>query len=176
MVLRVGRTRWVLRILILTVLASLPWRGIMAFPVLAYLGVQRIVVVCQVDPAETGALTVAAIGEQARLVVSGGLAQARSPLPVVLASTADEAIIDPAALLVLIQANAMADPTRSGQAALAVALRRPGQPSEALPLFPAAPVTLDLNAATLESGLQRALRSLLLPTVVEPLLSMPGAR
>ena len=148
----------------------------MASPVLAYMGVERIVVVCRVDPADTGALTAAAIGKQARLIVSGGLAPARSPLPVVLASSADEATVDPAALLVLIQANAAADPARPGQAALAVALRRPSQPSDALPLFPAAPVTLDLNAAPLEPGLQRALRALLLPTLVEPLLSMPGAR
>lgn len=148
----------------------------MAAPVLAYLGVERIVVVCRVDPVETGMLTAAAIAEQARLVVLGGFARTRSPLPVVLASAGDEAIVDSAALLVLIQANTAANPARPDQAALAVALRRPGQPSDALPLFPAAPVTLDLEAATLESGLQRALRALLLPTVVEPLLSMPGAR
>lgn len=144
----------------------------MASPVLAYMGVEQIVVVCRVDPADAGVLTAAAIGEQARGIIAEGLPQARRPVAVVPAG--DPAIIDPAALVVTIHANAAADPARPGLAAVAVSVRRPGQASDAIPLFLAPPAAVEAGSG--DAGMKRALRALLLPAVVEPLMSMPEAR
>lgn len=148
----------------------------MASPVLAYADVERIVLVCRVDPADTAALNAASIGRTARQIIVEGFAKARRPVPVTLAEAGDEAIVDPAGLVVLIHANAAADPARPAQAAIAVAMRRPGQVSDAIPLFLAPPVAVDQGGADVTSGMQRALRALLLPTVVEPMMSMPGMR
>lgn len=144
----------------------------MASPVLAYMGVKRIVVVCRVDPADAGVLTAAAIGEQARGIIAEGLPQARQPVAVV--SAGDPAIIDPTALVVTIHANAAADPTRPGLAAVAISVRRPGQVSDAIPLFLTPPAAFEAGSG--DAGMKRALRALLLPAVVEPLMSMPDAR
>ncbi|WP_448208563.1 hypothetical protein [Azospirillum sp. sgz302134] len=146
----------------------------MASPVLAYAGVERIVVVCRVDPADTGALSAAGIGQLARQIIADGLAQGRRP--VVVASAGDSALVDPTALIVTIHANAAADPAQPGQAAIGVAVRRPGQVGDAIPLFLAPPVVVDTRSADAESGMRRALRTLLLPAVIEPMTSMPNAR
>ena len=134
----------------------------------------RIVVVSRIDPADTGALTAAAVSEQARGIIANGLAQARRPVPVAVALAGDAAVVDPTALVVTIHANAAADPARSGLAAIAVAVRRPGQVSDAMPLFPAPPTVVTAGSA--DAGLQHALRALIVPTVIKPLMSMPDAR
>lgn len=157
-------------LLILTL--SVSWKVSMALPVLAYSPVERIVVICRVDPEDTGALNKAEIGRLARQVIIDGLAQAH--WPVVVASPGDAAVADPTALVVVIHANAAADPVQPGRAAIAVAVRRPGQVSDAVPLFLAPPVAVALRAT--ESDMQRALRTLLLPAVIEPMMSMPGVR
>ena len=144
----------------------------MALPVLAYSAVERIVVICQVDSEDTGALNKAEIGRLARQVIVDGLAKAH--WPVVVASAGDAAVADPTALIVVIHANAAADPAQLGRAAIAVSVRRPGQVSDAVPLFLAPPVAVASRAA--ESDIQRALRTLLLPAVIEPMMSMPGVR
>lgn len=148
----------------------------MASPVLAYVGVDRIVLVCRVDPADTGALAAASVGEAARRVIADGFAKARRPMPVTLASAGDEAIVDPAALVVTIHANATAGAAHPGLAALALSMRRPGQVSDAVPLFLAPPVVVDPGGADAAAVMQRALRALLVPTVIEPLMSMPDVR
>ncbi|WP_114860484.1 hypothetical protein [Azospirillum brasilense] len=168
---RVGAGR-AIGCLALALALSFTWRVGMASPVLAYMGIERIVVICRVDPADAGALTAAAMGEQARGIIAEGLPQARRPVAVV--SAGDPAIIDPAALVVTIHANAAADPARPGLAAVAVSVHRPGQVSDAIPLFLAAPAAFEAGSG--DAAMKRALRALLLPAVVEPLMSMPNAR
>lgn len=149
----------------------------MGMPMPAFMGVERVVIACRMSPEEGTALRCVDLAAQARAFLAEGLkARGRSGPPVVVVSPGDEALIDPAALVVTLHGVAAATADGKEQAAVAVEIRRPGQLSDGVPFFQTPPATGSGAPNDLRASIGRSLQASLAAGVIEPLTAAPWSR
>ncbi|WP_180287667.1 hypothetical protein [Azospirillum oleiclasticum] len=149
----------------------------MGMPVPAFMGVERVLLVCRVSPAETPALGCRDLLEQARRVLVDGLsAKGRGTLPVQPVEPGDEALADGGGLVVALHATVAGAPGDSSMVAIAVEIRRPGQVSDGIPFFLIPPSVVVGKSGDMPGKVRAALRTALGVGVVDPLVSVPGPR
>lgn len=149
----------------------------MGMPMPAFMGVERVVIACRMSPEGGAVLRCADLAAQARAFLAEGLkARGRSGPPVVVVSPGDEALIDPAALVVTLHGVAVATADGEEQAAVAVEIRRPGQLSDGIPFFQTPPAVGSGAPNDLRAGIDRSLRASLTAGVIEPLTAAPWSR
>lgn len=149
----------------------------MGMPVPAFMGVERVVLVCRVSPAETPALGCRDLLEQARRVLRDGLsAKGRGNLPVQPVEPGDEALADAGAFVVALHAAGAAAPGDAVAVAVAIEIRRPGQVSDGIPFFLAPPSLVVGKPGEMPGKILGALRISLGAGVVDPLASAPSPR
>lgn len=172
---------WALRMMAMVVTGLAATVGMadvsMGMPVPAFMGVERVVLVCRVSPAETPALGCRDLLEQARRVLVDGLsAKGRGTLPVQSVEPGDEALVDGGGLVVALHATTTAAPGDGSAVAVAVEMRRPGQVSDGIPFFAIPPSVVVGKAGELPAKLRAALRTTLGSGVIDPLVSAQGPR
>lgn len=149
----------------------------MGMPMPAFLGVERVVIACRMSPEEGSALRCVDLAAQARAFLAEGLkARGRSGPPVVVVPPGDEALNDPAALVVTLHGVAAAAADGKEQAAVAVEIRRPGQLSEGIPFFQVPPAVGSGAPNDLRASISHSLRASLAAGVIEPLTAAPWSR
>lgn len=149
----------------------------MGMPMPAFMGVERVVIACRAFPDGVGAaLDCRELADLARAFLADGLAaRGRGGMPVVVVAPGDEALGDPAALVVTLYAVATA-PTDGAAAAVAVEIRRPGQMSDGIPFFQTPPAVAAGRFDDIRSGIGHALRLSLGAGVLDPLGAAPRLR
>lgn len=150
----------------------------MSMPMPMFMGVERVVIACRMASGGASgggtALHCPDLGEQARKALAEGLkARGRSVPPIVVVAPGDEAMADPAALVVTLHAVNAVSANGGEEAAVAVEIRRPGQLSDGVPFFQTPPAVASGAPGDVRAGIGRSLRASLTAGVVEPLAAAP---
>lgn len=146
----------------------------MSMPMPMFMGVERVVIACRMASGGGTALHCPDLGEQARKALAEGLkARGRSVPPIVVVAPGDEAMADPAALVVTLHAVNAVSANGGEEAAVAVEIRRPGQLSDGVPFFQTPPAVASGAPGEVRAGIGRSLRASLTAGVIEPLAAAP---